>query len=155
MSPRSISDSLVLPEPPLLRIDETIRPAVRRLLDSQLPALPVIDEREHFVGIFGEREFMNALFPGYLRELRHASFVTRSLDEVLETRSSCAVEPVGRHMNTEHIDVGPGFSDAEVAEIFMHHRVLVIPVVADGRVEGLVTRTGFFRALTERFLERQ
>ena len=39
-------------------------------------------------------------------------------------------------MNTEHVDVGPDFSDTQVAEIFLHHRVLVVPVVDDGRVDG-------------------
>ena len=55
-------------------------------------------------------------------------------------------------MNTEHIDVGADFSDAQVAEIFLHHRVLIVPVVDDGRVIGVITRADFFRALAERFL---
>ena len=53
-------------------------------------------------------------------------------------------------MNTEHVDVGPGFSDVQIAEIFLHHRVPVVPVVAGGRVQGLITRSDFFRALAER-----
>ena len=57
-------------------------------------------------------------------------------------------------MNTEHVDVGTDFSDAQVAEIFLHHRVLIVPVLDDGRVVGVITRTDFFRALAERFLER-
>jgi CBS domain-containing protein len=55
-------------------------------------------------------------------------------------------------MNTEHVDVGPDFSDVELAEIFLHHRVLIIPVTEDKRVIGLVTRSDFFRAVAERFL---
>ena len=39
-------------------------------------------------------------------------------------------------MNTEHVDVGPDFSDTQVAEIFLHHRVLIVPVVDDGRVSA-------------------
>jgi CBS domain-containing protein len=57
-------------------------------------------------------------------------------------------------MTTEHVGVGPDFSDIQVAEIFLHHRVLVVPVVADGRVEGLITRSDFFRVLAERFVGR-
>jgi hypothetical protein len=37
-------------------------------------------------------------------------------------------------MNTEHVDVGSDFPDIQVAEIFLHHRVLVVPVVDHGRV---------------------
>ena len=54
-------------------------------------------------------------------------------------------------MNTEHVDVGTDFSDAQVAEIFLHHRVLIVPVLDDGRVLGVITRTDFFKALAERF----
>jgi CBS domain-containing protein len=53
-------------------------------------------------------------------------------------------------MNDEHVDVAPDFADVQLAEIFLHHRVLVVPVVDDGRVCGLVTRTDFFRALAAR-----
>ena len=153
MSPRDISD-LVRQSPPLLRTDERVESAVRRVLGAELPALPVVDADERYAGIFGEREFMEALFPGYLKTLKGAAFLTRSLDEALEKREGCRVEPVGRYMNTEHVEVGADFSDAQVAEIFLHHRVLVIPIVDGGRVEGLITRSDFFRALAQRFLDR-
>jgi CBS domain-containing protein len=151
MSARSISElALHTPEP--LKAADTVEAAVRRVLDSELPALPVIDDRERYAGIFGEREFMEAVFPGYLKTLKHAAFLPRSLDEALERRESCRTDPVGRYMNTEHVDVGPDFSDVQVAEIFLHHRVLVVPVVADGRVEAILTRRDFFRAVAERFV---
>jgi CBS domain-containing protein len=150
MSPQTIDD-LVLRSPPLLHVDEPVGPAVAKLLETDLPALPVVGEDERYAGVFGEREFVAAIFPGYLKELKHAGFVRRSLDEALEKRETCRLEPVGQHMNTEHIDVAPDFSDSEVAEIFLHHRVLVVPIVDEGRVMGLITRHGFFRAVAERF----
>ncbi len=55
-------------------------------------------------------------------------------------------------MNSEHVDVPSDFSDAEVAETFLHHRVLLVPVTEDKRVVGVITRGAFFRALVERFL---
>jgi CBS domain-containing protein len=151
MSPRTISD-LIVREPPVLHVGDSIEAAVRQLLDTDLPALPVVDERERFAGIFGEREFMGALFPGYLKELKGAAFLHRSLDEALEKRDSCRIEPIGQHMNTEHVDVDPDFSDTQVAEIFLHHRVLVVPIVESKRVAGLITRHDFFTTLAERFL---
>ena len=126
----------------------------RNSLDSGLPALPVVDERERFAGIFGEREFMSALFPGYLDQLKGAAFLRRSLDETLERRDPAAPRHVGDHMNTDHVDVGPDFSDTQVAEIFLHHRVLIVPVVDGGRVIGVITRSDFFRGIAERFLDR-
>jgi CBS domain-containing protein len=151
MSPRSLSQ-LALHHPPILHAADAVEHAVRTVLDSGMPALAVIDGRERYAGIFGEREFMAALFPGYLGQLRQTAFLPRSLDAALEKRDACRAEPIARYLTTEHVEVGPDFSDTQVAEIFLHHRVLVVPVVADGRVEGLLTRRDFFRAVAERFV---
>jgi CBS domain-containing protein len=152
MSPRSFTD-VVLHSPPLIRTTDTVEAAVRQLLESAIPALPVVDERGAYKGIFGEREFMSALFPGYLNQLQGAAFLSRSIDDALEKRDSCRQETVEGYLNTEHVDVGPDYSDTQVAEIFLHHRVLIIPVVDDGQVRGVITRRDFFRAIAERFLE--
>jgi CBS domain-containing protein len=151
MSPRTVTDSL-LREAPLVRASDTVAEATRAVLDSRLPALPVVDDRDKLVGIFGEREVLGAVFPAYLKELKYAGFVKRSLEDALEKRRECRAESVSAYMNTEHIDVGGDFSDAQVAEIFLHHRVLVVPVVDDGKVVGVITRSDFFRSVAERFL---
>jgi CBS domain-containing protein len=153
MSPREVSEPLVR-EAPALRETDTVVEATRALLETDLPALPVLDGRERLAGLFGEREFLGAVFPGYLRELKSAGFVRRSLDEALEKREECRSEPIGRHMNTEHVHVDRDFSDLSVAEIFLHHRVLLVPVTDEGRVLGVITRADFFRSVAGRFLER-
>jgi CBS domain-containing protein len=153
VSPQSISAPIVR-DTPVLRHDAPVEEAVREILDSGLPALPVVDGRGKFAGIFGEREFMAALFPGYVRELRFAGFVPKGLDEALEKRAACRRERVGKHMNTEHVDVPVDASDVQVAETFLHHRVLIVPVVEGGEVKGVITRSDFFAKLADRFLAR-
>lgn len=137
-----------------LREDETILDAVGALRDSGLPALPVVDANGRLRGLFGEREFFQALFPGYVGELGYAGFVQGRLDDVLEKRAGCGAERVSKHMNTEHVSVQEDFSDVGVAEIFLHHRVLVVPVERAGRPIGVITRMAFFGRLADRFLER-
>jgi CBS domain-containing protein len=151
MSPNSISRPIVR-DAPLLREDDTVEQAVQSILDSGLPALPVVDDQGQLAGIFGEREFMAALFPGYVRELKFAGFVPKRLDEALEKRAACRKERVGEHMNTEHVDVSADASDVHVAETFLHHRVLIVPVRDNGGIKGVITRGDFFAQLAERFL---
>jgi CBS domain-containing protein len=153
MSPRSIS-APILRETPLLRDDAQVGDAVREIVESGLPALPVVNADAKLVGIFGEREFMAALFPGYVGELRFAGFVPKGLDEALEKRAACRRETVGKHMNTEHVDAPIEASDVQVAEIFLHHRVLIVPVLEGGSVKGVITRSDFFTKLAGRFLEQ-
>ena len=49
------------------------------------------------------------------------------------------------------MDVAPDFADTQLAEIFLHHRVLIVPIVDDGTVTGIITRSDFFRAIAQRF----
>ena len=153
MSPNRISGPLVR-EAPLLREDTTVERAVQAILDSDLPALPVVDNEDLLVGVFGEREFLTALFPGYVSELRFAGFVSKGLDEALEKRAACRSEPVATYLTTDHVDVPEDASDMQVAETFLHHRVLILPVTGNSGVKGIITRRDFFTQLAERFLER-
>jgi CBS domain-containing protein len=140
-------------EVPLLREDQTVGAAVDAVLGAGVPALPVVDGRGRFRGVFGEREFIHAVFPKYFDTLGYAGFVPKSLDRLLERGAPAAAEPISQHLTTDHVEVGPDPSDAELAETFLHHRVLIVPLVQDGQVLGIVTRTDFFRALAERFRE--
>ncbi len=149
--PRTIAE-LVHREVPLLHQDMQVGEALGPLLEAKLPALPVIGGDDRYAGIFGEREFITALFPGYVKNLGYAAFVPKSLEAAIEKRQACRHEPVKQHMNREHIDVPTDFSDLQLAEIFIHHRVLIIPVTDNRRVCGIVTRTDFFRELAERFI---
>ena len=96
-----------------------------RLLDSELPALPVVDEREPLRRHLRRARVHERALPRLPRPAqgRRRSCAARS------TRPSRSATPAAasrssKYMNTEHVDVGPDFSDTQVAEIFLHHRVL-------------------------------
>jgi CBS domain-containing protein len=152
--PATLTDHL-LREVPLLRAGEPVGEAVRTLVASGLPALPVVDGEDRYAGIFGEREFIQAFFPGYLGELHGAGYVPHKLDDVIERRAACLAEDVGGCANTEAIALGEDYSDAGLAERFLHHRVLIVPVLdGERRVLGVVTRSDFFRLVAERAAQR-
>jgi CBS domain-containing protein len=134
-----------------LRADDLIGPAARRLIDLGLPALPAIEADGRFAGIFGEREFMAALFPGYVGELGSGAMISRSADETIERRSHCSAEPVRKYLTTDHVLVEDDYSDTHLAEIFLHHRVLIAPIATKGRVHAVITRHDFFCELVGRF----
>lgn len=136
-----------------LNADDLIGPAARRVVESGLPALPAVESDGSFAGIFGEREFMAALFPGYVGELASAAAVSRSVDETIERRSDCATQPIRRYLTTDHVMVEDDYSDVQLAEIFFHHRVLIVPIATKGRVHAVTTRHDFFCSLVERFGE--
>lgn len=145
--------NVILQEIEPLKADDLIGPAARRVIDAGLPALPAVEEDGSFAGIFGEREFMAALFPAYVGELASAAMVSRSVDETIERRSDCAFEPIRRYMTTDHVLVEDDYSDTQLVEIFLYHRVLIVPIATQGKVHAVVTRQAFFSLLAERFGE--
>lgn len=145
-------DHLIRRDVPILSADERLATGLVTLLESGLPALAAVDRDERLAGIFGEREFIESLFPGYLGQLRHTAYLRGSLDEVLERRAGCRDERVGAHLHSERVHVGPRGSETQIAELFLHHRVLIVPVVDAGRVTGLVTRSDFFESAARRLL---
>ncbi len=146
----SIAQSVIREVEPL-GADDLIGDASRRVLESGLPALPAVEDDGRFAGIFGEREFMQALFPGYIGELASAAMVKRSIDDTIERRLTCRLEPIRAYMTVDHVNVEDDYSDTQLAEIFLHHRVLVVPVSSGGRVHAVITRADFFAELVGKF----
>jgi CBS domain-containing protein len=137
-----------------LSADDLIGTAARRVVETGLPALPAVEADGGFAGVFGEREFMAALFPGYVGELASARMVSRRMDESIDRRLDCANEPIRKYLTTEAILVEDDYSDTQLAELFLHHRVLIIPIATRGRVHAVVTRHDYFQALVGRFASK-
>ena len=150
--PDSIARATIREITPLSTSDR-VGAAAKRLIDEGLPALPAIDAKGKFAGIFGEREFMKALFPAYVDTLGSAAMVRRTLDETIERRSDCIGFEVGDHLTTDHVVVEDEYSDTQLAEIFLHHRVLIAPIATKGKVHALITRGDFFRVLAEKVIK--
>lgn len=148
--PNSIAKQTIREIEPL-RADELIGPAARRVIEEGLPALPAVEDDGRFAGIFGEREFLIALFPGYVGELASGAMISRSADETIERRSHCSEEPIRKYLTTDHVLVEDDYSDTHLAEIFLHHRVLIAPIATQGRVHAVITRRDFFCELVDRF----
>jgi len=146
MSPDSIVKATLKEIEPLIA-DEPVGSAARKVIDADLPGFPVIEPDGSFAGIFGEREFMAALFPAYVGTLASARMVSRDIDETIDRRVGCRDEPIRDYLTTDHVLVEDDYSDTQLAELFLHHRVLIIPIAKEGRVHAVVTRNDFFRAL--------
>ncbi len=133
-----------------LRADDQVGLAARRVITERLPALPAIEEDGSFAGIFGEREFMLALFPGYVSELASSAMISRTIDDTIDRREGCADEPIREYLTTDHVLVEDDYADTQLAELFLHHRVLIIPIATAGKLHAVVTRSDFFTTLAER-----
>ena len=136
-----------------LNAEDSVASGTKRVIDLDLPALPAVEDDGSFAGIFGEREFLAAFFPGYVGTLASARMVSRDMDATIERRLSCRDEPIREYLTTDHVLVEDDYSDTHIAELFLHHRVLIIPIATEGKVHAVVTRNDFFRALAAKVLD--
>ena len=150
--PDSIIKATIIEVEPL-EAGDTVASATKRVIDLGLPALPVVEEDGSFAGIFGEREFMAAFFPGYVGTLASARMVSRDVEASIERRLTCRDESIREYLTTDHVLVEDDYADTHVAELFLHHRVLIIPVATKGKVHAVVTRNDFFKALAAKVLD--
>jgi len=137
-----------------LDADDSVGIAAQRVVEAGLPALPAVERDGRFAGIFGEREFMAALFPGYVAELSSSAMISRSMDDAIDRRLECASKPIRNYLTRDAVLVEDDYSDTQLAELFLHHRVLVIPIATSGRIHAVVTRQDYFHALVNRFVRR-
>ena len=94
---------------------------------------PAVESDGRFAGIFGEREFMAALFPGYFGELGSSRMISRSMEAADRAPPRLAREPIRPYLTTEAVVVEDDYSDTQLAELFLHHRVLIIPIATEGK----------------------
>ena len=89
--------------------------------------LPVVDDKQHLVGILSNRDF--------LRELG---------------RTGKKEAPVHQIMTTRVITVRPDQRAHEAAALMLEHRIGALPVIGErGQLIGLVTETDFLRLAHE------
>jgi CBS domain-containing protein len=130
--------------------EDTVADAARKLVESGLPALPAVKGDGSLAGIFGEREFIAAVFPRYVETLKWAAWIPGAVDQEIELRVDCLTESIRDYLTVEDVAVEGDRSDVAVAETFLHHRVLIVPITTNRRVHAVVTRNDFFRALAEK-----
>jgi CBS domain-containing protein len=115
----------------LLTLDpemEVLR-AAQLLVKSGLSGAPVLDRHGRLVGMFTERDCMQVALHGYYHG-----------------------EPAGqvkKHMSPDPEYVSPEKSILTLAEMFINGRFQRYPVVDNGRVIGVISRSDVMRALSE------
>ena len=132
-----------------LNREDSLREGARRLSVEQLTDLPVVDDQERIVGIFGEKELIESLTPPYLKGLTDTSFIARDFEDIADYAVEVMDKPVGEVMRTDFATLGPDFSVLHCAELFLHRRQGVMPIVEDGRPVALLRRADLGRAIIE------
>lgn len=123
-----------------------INEIARKLCDRGVSAMPIVDEDGKVLGVVSEGDLLRRIELGTVRKPRWT--------DIFSGDASLARDYVKSHgrtakdvMSRPAIVVKEDTDIAEVASVLESHRIKRVPVVRDGRVVGVVSRSDIVRGL--------
>ncbi len=110
-----------------LKSDTEILDVVAFLLKHKISGAPVVDNKEHLVGVISEKDCLNLLAKGVNANVPHGS--------------------VAEFMTTEVETISPDIDLYYAAGLFLKSNYRRFPVVEDGVLVGQISRRDILRAI--------
>jgi CBS domain-containing protein len=126
-----------------VRPDAPLVEAAQLMVQHQISGLPVVDATDRLGGLVTENDFLRAGASGKPRLLEMLTTAGTETDELKARR-------VDDLMTREPITVSAETPLEDVINLMHRHNVRRLPVVADGKVVGIVSRGNLLRALLRR-----
>lgn len=114
--------------------DSSICDAVESMLRNKVIGAPIIDRNHQLVGYVSEQDC--------IKEMLNNTFYADDSPSITKV------------MSTVVLSVGPDTSILEIAEKMLERLPKNYPVISDGRLVGVITRSHVLRALLENDKER-
>jgi CBS domain-containing protein len=121
----------------------SLREAATVLVEHRVSGLPVIDDVGEVVGVLSETDIVMKASGGTER----SGYLVWFFDSDL-TGEKVAAETVGQAMSSPAVTITPDRTVHEAVRIMIEERVNRLPVVRDGKLVGILTRSDIVRAFT-------
>jgi len=125
----------------------TIQHVARMMINHRVSGIPIVEEDGQLIGIITEGDLLRRLETGTERQRSRWS-------EWFLPNSRLAADYVKSHarrvadiMTRDVVTVDEFAALGEVADLMEQHRIKRVPVVHDGRLEGIVSRADLLRML--------
>lgn len=137
------AQTIMNPNPTVLRSPDTVGTAARFILSHHLRHLPVVDEQGRYLGMFGIFSLLSLTLPKVATieaGLNDVSFMSHSLPDLHERLHQIAGESVLSYLRQDIEVVHPDTSLMETILVLLRTRV-ALPVVekATDRLVGLIS----------------
>nr|WP_246225293.1 CBS domain-containing protein [Pseudochelatococcus lubricantis] len=129
--------------------EDRIADVVALMLEKKVSGLPVVDAENHLVGVVTEGDFLRR------SELDTRRERTRWLEFILGPAKAAAdyVEANARRvkdvMTPDPVTVTQYTPLADIVSLFEKHKIKRVPVTANGKLVGIVSRVDLLRALSK------
>ena len=127
--------------------DATVQAAAKLLAEHHISALPVVDKHDRVIGMVSEGDLLHRAETG--TEQRRSWWL-----EMMTSTNQLAAEYIKSHsakvkdvMTRDVISVTGETAVADIAVLLETHRIKRVPVLRDGRLVGIVSRSNLIQAL--------
>ncbi len=128
--------------------EDTLRDAVDKMDLYQVSGLPVVDEEGRLVGVITEHDIIRELLPQRGESQTEESYRAEWLD--LRTRAARVRGMlVKQAMTSNVIAVDENTDVLEAAAIMLQKKVKRLPVTAEGKLVGIISRIDICQAVLE------
>ena len=121
----------------------SLRDAIDLSMKHHIRHIPIIRDQKELVGIVSDRD-IKRFTPSILSE-RSAGEHERVLEET----------PLARIMTKDPQTISPTQTIREAVEVFCKTKVSALPVVADGKLVGIITETDMLNAFHQALLKAE
>jgi CBS domain-containing protein len=144
MQARDVMTSTVVSVTP----ETTVHELARVLVEHRISAAPVVDPGGHVVGVISEGDLLRREEIGTeKRANRRAWWLDILSDSGAADYIKAHARTVGELMSRDPVCVNEDTSLAEIAAVLESHHIKRVPVLRDGRLVGIVSRSNLVQAL--------
>ena len=130
-----------------VRSDTDVADAVELLSEHDVSALPVVDEAGNLVGILSEADLIHRVEIGTEKHRPWWLEAVTGASTLAEEFAKSHGKKVREIMTSGAISVSEETPLAEIAALFERKRIKRVPVVKDGKLVGIVSRSNLIQAL--------
>jgi CBS-domain-containing membrane protein len=125
----------------------SVRDAARTLLERRISALPVADDKGKLVGIISEGDLMRRTETGTEHQrswwLRFLAGEETAAGEYAKSHARRVADVMTRYV----ITADPDAPLNEIATLFEKHAIKRVPIIKDGQLVGIVSRSNLVQAV--------
>lgn len=130
-----------------IQAEASIAEAIDLMLRSRISGLPVVDAAGTLVGVLSEGDLLRRAELGTQKHRARWIEILLGPGKQAEAYTHAHGRKVAEAMTTNPIAIAPDADLAEAVDLMSRHNVKRLPVLADGRLVGIVARADLIRAL--------
>lgn len=137
--------------------EATIKEVLQVLVDSKTSGLPIVNSKQQVVGFISDGDIMKFIAKQNPRIIDMTSFITvwydtESFEKKLHDLMDLSVMELA---TTKLVSVDTDYDIDEVAKVLGEKKIKKVPVLEDGKLAGVISRSDILRYILGVYLDKE